>query len=77
MRFRHPEVGTDPSVLMQAVSDPDELHKDERGGCHALKRIDKSHFLVVIYRVAEADRGLIKTAFIINEKRKNRRYWAQ
>jgi hypothetical protein len=76
VRFRHPEVGTDPSKLMQTVSDPDELREDERGGFHALKRTDKSHFLVVIYRVTEADRALIKTAFIINRKRKNRRYRA-
>ncbi len=74
VQFRHPEVGRDPGILMQAVSNPDELHTDERGGFHALKRIDPSHFLVVIYKVAEADRGLIKTAFIINQKRKNKRY---
>ncbi len=60
--------------MVQAVSDPDELHTDERGGFHALKRVDESHFLVVIYRAAEPDRGLIKTAFIINQKRKSRRY---
>jgi hypothetical protein len=77
VRFRHPEVGTDPSVLVQAVSDPDELHTDERGAFHALKRIDKGHFLVVIYRAAEPDRGLTKTTFIINQKRKSRRYWVQ
>ena len=43
------------------------------GRVSRVKRIDPSHFLVVIYKVAEADRGLIKTAFIINQKRKNKR----
>jgi hypothetical protein len=74
VRFRHPEVGTDPGILAQAVSNPDELHMDGRGGFHALKRVDRGHFLVVIYRATEADTGSIRTAFIINQKRKNRRY---
>ena len=39
-----------------------------------MKRIDQRHFLVVIYELAEGRRGLIRTAFIINEKRKKRRY---
>ena len=34
VQFRHPEVGRDPGILMQAVSNPDELHTDERGGFH-------------------------------------------
>ena len=74
VQFRHPEVGTDPSMLLDAVSRPDELHVDESSGFHALKRVDRTHFLVVIYKLEGADRGLIKTAFINNEKRKNRRY---
>ena len=76
VQFRHPEVGTDPAVLVHAVSEPDELHPDERGGFHALKRIDRNHFLVVIYEIEGEDRGLIRTAFVINQKRKNRRYKA-
>lgn len=74
VRFRHPEVGTDPGFLLQTISTPDELHQDQRGGFHALKRIDRNHFLVVIYEFEEEGGGLIRTAFIINEKRKNRRY---
>jgi hypothetical protein len=75
VQFRHPEVGTDPAVLLGAVSDPDEVHADERGGLHALKRVDQDHFLVVIYQSTdEAGRCLIRTAFLINERRKNRRY---
>lgn len=77
VRFRHPEVGTDPTVLLQAVSYPEETHRDVRGGYHALKCIDQRHFLVVVYEFAEGRGGLIRTAFIINEKRKNRRYREQ
>lgn len=74
VRFRHPEIGVDPAPLLAAVSGPDEIHQDARSGKHALKRIDEGHFLVVIYELTRSDRGLIRTAFIINEKRKRRRY---
>jgi len=74
VRFRHPEVGTNPAIMLLAVSDPDELHPDRSGGFHALKRIDKNHFLVVICEFAQGSGGLIRTAFMINEKRKKRRY---
>lgn len=71
--FRHPEVGLDPAAILRAVSSPDETHRGGRGEYHALKRIDASHFVVVIYELGEGG-GLIRTAFIINEKRKERRY---
>ena len=74
VKFRHPEVGTDPLVLLGVVSSPDEVHQDSRGGYHALKRIDQKHSLEVIYEFAGGGRGLIRTAFIINENRKKRRY---
>jgi hypothetical protein len=77
VRFRHPEVGTNPTALLRVVSHPDETHRDRRGGYHALKRIDQRHFLVVIYELTEGREGLIRTAFIIDEKRKNRRYREQ
>ncbi len=76
VRFRHPEVGTNPTRLLEAISRPDELFQDQRGGLHALKRVDRNHSLVVIYEFVGEDRGLIRTAFIINEKRKKRRYGA-
>ncbi len=71
--FRHPEVGKDPNSLIHAVREPDELYKDYRGGNHALQRIDKDHFLVVIYEMSGGE-GYIRTAYITNQKRKNRRY---
>jgi hypothetical protein len=76
VQFRHPEVGTNPTPLLAAVSKPDEVLMDERGGVHALKRVDQDHFLVVIYQQSsdEVGGGLIRTAFLINERRKNRRY---
>src|SRR2546427_3491333 len=73
VRFRHPEVGNNPAALLQAVSHPDEIHQDRRGGHPALERIDQRHFLVVIYEFAGGRGGVIWAGFIINEKRKKRR----
>src|SRR5436309_13560097 len=67
-RFRHPGVGNNPAALLQAVSHPDEIHQDRRGGHHALKRIDQRHFLVVIYEFAEGRGGLIRTGFMSTER---------
>ena len=77
IQFRHPEVGSDPYVLLEVVSNPDELHQDGRGGFHAMKRVDINHLLLVIYESRRSGEGLIRTAFIINNKRKNRRYRAR
>ena len=71
--FRHPEVGPDPARVLLAVSDPDEIYLGGRSEHHALKRIDAGHFMVVIYELEEHG-GFIRTAFIMNEKRKKRRY---
>ena len=73
--FRHPEVLPYSEIILPAVEKPDETYSDERGGLHALKHIDDDHFLVVIYEVEEnEDEGFIRTAYIINKRRKNRRY---
>ncbi|MCP8313494.1 MAG: hypothetical protein H3Z53_03865 [archaeon] len=73
IRFRHPEVGEDPNALLQIVAKPEELYKNKRGGIHALKRIDEEHFFVVIYELEDRE-GYIRTAYLINDKRKRRRY---
>lgn len=73
IRFRHPEVGEDPNALLQIVFNPDELYINERRGIHALKRIDEKNFLVVIYELKDRE-GYIRTAYLINDKRKRRRY---
>ena len=73
IRFRHPEIQDDPTSLMSAVEKPDETYHDNRGGVHVLKRLDRSHFIVVIYEF-ENDIGFIRTAYITSDKRKLRRY---
>jgi len=73
IKFRHPEIEDDQDSLIRTVEKPDETFQDNRGGVHALKRLDKSHFIVVIYEF-ENDIGFIRTAYITNDKRKRRRY---
>jgi hypothetical protein len=73
IRFRHPEVGHEPQLLLRAVIQPDEAYKNGRGGVHALARIDEGHFLVVIYEPTNNE-GTIRTAYLTNIGRKERRY---
>src|SRR5487761_218677 len=72
--FRHPEVLAYTETILKVIEEPDEVCNDERGGIHSLRRIGDDHFLVVIYDVEENDEGFIRTAYIINERRKKRRY---
>jgi len=48
IRFRHPEVGSEPALLSTTLTQPDEAYRNGRGAIHALKRVDEEHFLVVI-----------------------------
>ncbi len=73
IRFRHPEVGFGPEVLSTALTQPDEAYRNGRGAIHALKRIDEEHFLVVIYEPTDNE-GLVRTAYLTNINRKDRRY---
>jgi hypothetical protein len=72
--FRHPEVVPHAETILKVIEEPDEVYIDERNGIHGLKRIDSDHFLVVIYEIEENNEGFIRTAYMINERRKNRRY---
>jgi len=63
VQFRHPEVGTDPAVLLGAVSDPDEVHADGRGELQALRRVDQDHFLVVVYQSIDEAGGSVELSF--------------
>ncbi len=40
-----------------------------------MKRVDEGHFLVVIHEIEDGE-GFIMTAYLVNTKRKNRRYGA-
>jgi len=73
IRFRHPEVGTGTGLLSTALAQPDEAYKNGRGAIHALKRVDEERFLVVIYEPTNKQ-GLVRTAYLTNVRRKDRRY---
>lgn len=70
--FRHPEVGNDPTDLIKCLENPDEVYVDERNAIHALTRQDE-HLLLVIYELHDNE-GYIWTSYIINNRRKERRY---
>jgi hypothetical protein len=73
--FRHPELKDKMSLVLNAVSGPDEAYVDATLAVHVLKRLtgDMSDFLVVIYSV-EGGRGYIRTAYYTSSRRKTRRY---
>jgi hypothetical protein len=60
-------------MLSKAITDPDEVYANSRGGVHSLMQIDESHFLVVIYEPTNHE-AFVRTAYITNLKRKERRY---
>jgi len=71
--LRHPEVGVDPTAVLQTVRNPEEIYQDRVGSLHLLRRVDEGHFMVVICRFVDHE-GFITTAYLTNLKRKNRRY---
>jgi hypothetical protein len=73
IKIRHPEVGNDITLLSKALSKPEEAYENGRGGIHSLLRLDESHFLVIIYAPTN-DEGFVKTAYMTDVKRKERRY---
>lgn len=70
--FKHPEVGSDPAILISCIENPEELYIDRNNTLHALIR-QEDHFLLVIF-TSHGDEGYIRTCYIINERRKKRRY---
>lgn len=70
--FRHPEIGSDPLNVIECLENPDEVYVDERNALHAIIR-QKKDFLLVIYELQENE-GYIWTSYIINRRRKERRY---
>jgi len=59
--------------LSKALSNPDEAYENVREEIHSLLRINESHFLVVIYEPTN-DEGFVRTAYLSNVRRKERRY---
>lgn len=73
IKIRHPEVGNDIGILSKALSDPDDAYENGRGGIHTLLGIDEHHFLVIIFQPTNGE-GFVRTAYITNVRRKERRY---
>jgi len=71
--LRHEEVGDDPLRLLSVVQDSNEIYLDKEGIIHYVNPIHSRHFIVVICGIEEGE-SYIRTAYIINARRKQRRY---
>lgn len=71
--LRHEEVGADPVVLLSHVRESREVYLDKEGIIHYVNPIYSEHFIVIICEI-EKGQGYIRTAYIINEREKKRRY---
>ncbi|MCD6244719.1 MAG: hypothetical protein J7J65_05760 [Candidatus Korarchaeota archaeon] len=72
--YRHPELKNREHLILDAVRNPLELYKDDRGCFHSIAESDViSDYLVVIY-CREGEVGIIRTSYFISRRRKERRY---
>jgi hypothetical protein len=73
--LRHPEMKEKSALILNAISNPNEVYLDLSGAVHSLKRLvgGLSDFLVVIYS-RSGEEGYIRTAYYTSSRRKTRRY---
>jgi len=73
--LRHSELKDKEGLVLDVVSNPDEVYVDSSGAFHVLKRFmdEISDYLVVVY-VREHGEGYIRTAYYTSSRRKTRRY---
>jgi hypothetical protein len=67
--LRHPEIGDRPQALLLHVRNSDEVYLDREGIVHFISIIRQGHFIVVICEFQDGQ-GYIRTAYVINSKRK-------
>jgi len=71
--LKHEEVGDDPLRLLSYVQDSDEIYLDKEGIIHYIHLFSSKYFIVVICGIEKGE-SYIRTAYIINARRKKRRY---
>lgn len=66
--YRHPELRNKSALILEAVSEPDELYLDPGGGYHAVKTVEQApaDFLVVVY-VTDDEGGMLFMRFSHDE----------
>ena len=62
--LRHPELKDKRNLVLDAVSNPDEVYVDSTGAVHVLKKLvgEISDFLVVVYVKGDGE-GYIRTTY--------------
>jgi len=73
IQLRHKEVGKGPELLISSVQNSDEIYLEKEGVFHYVYQISSKHYIVVICEIGKGE-GYIRTAYIINDKKKKRRY---
>jgi hypothetical protein len=72
-QLRHKEVGRDPELLISSVQNSNEIYLEKEGVLHYVYQISSKHYIVAICEIGKGE-GYIRTAYIINGRKKNRRY---
>jgi hypothetical protein len=72
---RHPELAAMKGLILDAASHPNEAFQDPRGSVHLVKSLEagESDYLVLILR-KEGVKDYLVTAYLMGDKRKQRRY---
>lgn len=73
IQLRHKEVGRKPEFLISLVQNSTEIYLEKEGVIHYLYRISSKHYIVMICEIGKGE-GYIRTAYIINDRKKKRRY---
>lgn len=73
IQLRHKEVGKDPEILISSVQNSSEIYLEKEGVIHYVYQISSKHYVIVICEMGKGE-GYIRTAYIINYKKKKRRY---
>ena len=73
IQLRHKEVRRDPELLISSVQNSNEIYLEKEGVLHYVYQISSKHYIVMICEIGKGE-GYIRTAYIINDKKKKRRY---
>jgi hypothetical protein len=63
----HPEMAEHYQSILETVKQPDDIYEGDRNERIALRKIDKTHHIVVVYKEINEDDGFIITAFMTSK----------
>jgi len=66
--------------VLETVEEPEAIYEGTTGECIAVRQIEKSKYIVVIYRELSKEDGFVITAFLTRRKKqleRRRKIWQQ